>query len=433
MPNWISDLEIAQAPFLAVVDSLFAACVLVLILRRPSLRWAAVVLGAAAAGVGLGYLACWWTGDVEDWFGITLTPITRMWVALAFGGIAVALVSLWRSRWWRRAIAMLTIPLAMIAAGAGVNVDFGMYSTLGEAIGTTTYKEGSLAYETGVGDASDVHVVDPSTWSPPEGMPARGEVISAKIPGTVSHFKARPAVIYLPPAALVRTPPVLPVLIMMSGQPGAPANMFESGHIDTLMDQYARSHGGLAPIVVSPDQLGEPSANPMCVNSPLGNSATYITTDVVNWIKDHLQVGTTKSAWGVGGFSQGATCAIQFLSGYPKLFGTSVAVSSEIAPTIGTQTVGTAFGGSEAAYRAAMPVTLLAQHAPYKHDLAVFGVGQNDVKYRAFATPLADAAKSAGMKTRLIVSPHTAHDWNTVQYCLKAALPEVVAHLGLEK
>jgi enterochelin esterase-like enzyme len=433
MPDWLRDLDIASPDFLAIVYGLLIACVLVLLVRRPSRRRMVPVVAAGAVGVGLGYLACWWTGDVQNWFGITLTPITRMWVAFAFGAVAIAFVNLWRSRWWRKAVALACIPLAVIAAGAGINVDFGMYSTLGQAAGDTGYHLGALAHETGITGEGDRAVVDPADWAPPAGMPLRGEVFTKKIPGTVSHFAARAADIYLPPAALVPHPPVLPVLIMMSGQPGNPSNMFESGHVNRLLDAFAREHHGLAPIVVSPDQLGEPQANPMCVDSPLGDSATYITVDVVNWIKAHLQVGTSPAEWGVGGFSQGATCSVQFLAGYPRLFGSAIAVSSELEPTIGTSTVATAFGGSAAAYKAATPLSLFSANAPFHHDLIVFGVGQRDAKYRAFATPLEEAAAHAGMSTRLIVSPGTAHDWNTVRYCLKRGMPAILAHLGLDR
>jgi hypothetical protein len=35
------------------------------------------------------------------------------------------------------------------------------------------------------------------------------------------------------------------------------------------------------------------------------------------------------------------------------------------------------------------------------------------------------------MQTSLIVSPGSAHDWNTVRYVLTHGLPQVLTHLGL--
>ena len=108
-------------------------------------------------------------------------------------------------------------------------------------------------------------------------------------------------------------PPALPVLVMLSGQPGSPENLFLAGHIDAELDAYARQHDGLAPIIVAPDQLSAPDVNPMCVDSAIGNSATYLTVDVPAWIRANLHVDDGPGGWGIGGFSQGAA-AVAVLS-----------------------------------------------------------------------------------------------------------------------
>ena len=429
MLDWVLNLRINSVPFLVTIDTLSAVAFVFLILRRLTWRWVFTVVIAVIAGLALGNLACWLASDVFDVFGVGLTPITRMWVALAFAGVAVAIVNLTSSRWWRKIIAIVSIPLFLATAATGINVEFAMYQSVGDVLGLSQFSTGSLGQERGDSGSTDASVV--TDWTPPTDLPSHGRVVSVTIPATVSHFRARPAVVYLPPAALVADPPVLPVIIMMAGQPGNPSNVFTAGHVNTLMDSYASAHHGLAPIVLSPDQLGEPSNNPMCVNSPLGNSATYITVDVVRWIRAHLLVSTSASGWGVAGYSQGATCALQFAAGYPQLFNTTVAVSSELAPTIGAATVATAFGHSQAAYNAATPLTLLEKNAPFVNQFTVFGVGENDAKYRAFAAILSPAAARAGMKTELIVSPNTSHDWNTVRYVIEKSLPAVAAHLGL--
>ena len=50
--------------------------------------------------------------------------------------------------------------------------------------------------------------------------------------------------------------PALPVVLMLSGQPGSPGRVFQAGGIQTMMDGYAKTHDGLAPIVIAADQLG---------------------------------------------------------------------------------------------------------------------------------------------------------------------------------
>lgn len=132
-------------------------------------------------------------------------------------------------------------------------------------------------------------------------IPAHGEVRKVNIPATASHFEARKALVYLPPAALATTKhkPALPVILMMSGQPGSPGRVFAAGGIQTMMDDYAQHHGGLAPIVIAADQLGDDSHNTLCVDSPVyGNALTYLTKDVVNWGESQSSGGTASAGLG---------------------------------------------------------------------------------------------------------------------------------------
>ncbi|WP_260855773.1 esterase family protein [Curtobacterium sp. 9128] len=392
-----------------------------------AIRAAALVVGAA-----VGLLAVWWFGDVRDVFGVAFTSVTRMWVAFAFAAIAMCIVVLVQGGWGRRAVAVAAAAAVALAAGLGINVDFGAYKNIDQAIVTNPYPSGSLGHQHAV--TAGTAVVDPADWSAPAGMPSHGRTLSVRIPGTVSHFHARKAVVYLPPAALTADPPTLPVLVSLSGQPGQPSDMFEAGQLGRYLDHYAAAHHGLAPIVVSPDQLGAPNRNPMCVDSrQLGRSATYVMTDTARWITDHLDVASTPGSWGITGFSEGATCAMQFSTAHPDVFGSVLAVSSEPGPRNGSiaHTIAAGFGGSKAAYEAAMPVAIMHRNAPYHDHLTVFGYGSDDAPYKATAQVLHSAAENADMQTSVIVSPGSAHDWNTVRYVLSHGLPTVIAHMGL--
>jgi enterochelin esterase-like enzyme len=396
--------------------------------RPVALRIAAMVVAAA-----VGVVVVWWVGDVQDAFGVDFTPVTRMWVALTFAAVGLLVVAMIQGRNGRRGLAVVATLCVTLAAALGVNVDFGAYRTIEQAIATNPYPQGTLGAETGIG-SSQATVVTPQAWHAPASMPRRGKTISVKIPATSSHFHARRAVVYLPPAARTVDPPVLPVLISLSGQPGQPSDMFQAGRLGAVMDAYAAAHHGLAPIVVAPDQLGAPNRNPMCVDSRrLGKSATYIMTDTTRWIRSHLNVGSAPTAWGIVGFSQGATCAMQFSSEYPEVFGTTFAISSELAPFTGsvTNSADVAFHGSVAAYRAAAPIAVMRKNAPYTGHLTVFAYGSDDAPYRKSTGALRAAADAAGMQTSTIVSPGTAHDWNTVRYSLRHGMSEVIAHLGL--
>ncbi|WP_223690427.1 alpha/beta hydrolase [Leifsonia poae] len=424
-------LRIDQRPFLITVDVLVSLLALYLLIR-PTVRRMLAGISAVVIGALLGLFVIWLFGDVMDVFGVELTPVTRMWTAIGFAGLALALVNLFRSRWWRKVIAVLSIPVFLIAAGAGINVDFGAYRNLDDALGVVPYK--ALTIHSERGEVANIGTDYEKTWTPPASVPARGEIGTVRIPATTSGFPARKAIVYLPPAALTAAPPVLPVLYAFAGQPGAPADVFTAGHIATTMDQYAAKHGGIAPIVVAADQLGGAGRNPMCVDSAaFGKSATYLLKDVPAWIKAHFRVSSDPAAWSVFGYSQGATCAVQFATGHPDQFGSALASSSELGPTLGAEstTVTKGFGGSKKAYEAAQPAALMKAGAPFTNTLIVFGVGQDDAKYLAFAKTLDAEARAAGITSDLLVSPGSAHDWNTVRYTLVHGFPLIAAHLGL--
>ncbi|WP_308465106.1 alpha/beta hydrolase [Rathayibacter soli] len=429
MLDWLLDFRIDKSAFLVPVDVVAALLFVYLLVRRPSRRWLITAIAAVVLGAAVGWLITWLVSDVWDVFGLPVTTVVRVWVAMTCAGIFLAVLNLIRTRWWRKLIAALSIIVFVVAAAAAINVDFGAYRNLKDALGITPYPPLASSHLSGQAGPMDPTLAQ--TWQPPAGMPSKGTVGTVDIPATTSGFSARVASVYLPPAALVPSAPKLPVMVMFSGQPGAPADLFTSGQLQGILDAYAAAHNGLAPIVVAPDQLGNPLSNPMCVDSTLGKSGTYLTVDVPHWITSHLNVADGPQQWAVGGYSQGGTCALQFGAGYPNLYRSFIDISGEIAPTIGRDTVKKAFGGSAAAYNAIKPLTLLAKHAPYTDTVAIFGVGAQDAKYVPITHAAMQAATAAGMTTDLIRSPNSSHDWNTVRYVLSRAVPAIATRMGL--
>lgn len=423
-------LRIDRPSFLVPLYLIAAALALYLLIR-PTWRRTLAGLIAAVGGGLIGWFVVWLVTDAMDLFGVALTPVTTLWTALGFGGVSLAIANLFRSRWWRKLIAVVSIPVFLASAFCGINVDFGAYRNLNDALGVVPYRGLQLHSEHG-------EVVSGTDWrattSGSASVPAKGEVGTVRIAATQSRFPAREAVVYLPPVALTADPPALPVLYALSGQPGAPADMFTAGGLAASMDAFAAKHDGYAPIVVAADQLGGPGRNPMCVDSStFGDSATYLLTDVRDWVRSHLRVSSDPAGWGVFGYSQGATCAVQFATGRPDLFGSALASSSELGPTLGNEelTIQTGFDGSKTAYEKAQPAAQLKAHAPYRHSTMVFGAGQDDAKYTAFAKTLYQDARAAGVDAELLSSPGTAHDWKTVRYVLAHGFPAIAQRMGL--
>jgi enterochelin esterase-like enzyme len=431
------DLGILSGPLVIAVYVAAAVALLLLVFVRPGPRWrraywfiAAMLAAVLAAGIGAGLT--WLLSDQLDLFGADLTPVVRVWIAAGFAGIGIAVASFWHGTWRRAIASVLAIVLFATTTAMSINIDFGQYPTVRSVLGLSAFAGDVLPTLAKPDPATQPTI---ATWSAPSDLPSKGTVGTVTIPATASGFKARDAVVYLPPAALTANPPKLPVLIMLSGQPGSPDQPLTTAKLQQSLDAYAAAHQGLAPIVVSPDQLSAPDVNPMCVDSPIGNSATYLTVDVPTWITTNLPVLPGPHYWGIGGYSQGGTCSIQLGAAHPELFGAILDASGEEFPKIGDAqtTIDKGFGGDAAKYAAAYPAAIMAAHAPYSDMFAVFGVGSADSGYLPGVKTLYADAQAAGMTATYVEAQGSAHDATTWSYVFAQGLGLISDHWGLNR
>lgn len=431
--SWLTSMNLTSSGVVATLCAIGAAFCLYLLVRSTRRR-VLLSLAGAVGGALIGLALLWWFVDVQNIFEVDLSFTTRAWSIGAFAGVGLAVTNLFASRWWRKIVAIIAIPVLLFVAAVGVNNDFGAYRTISEVFGAHISGNAVKLAHGEHGEVSHGFVDVAASWDPPADMPAHGKIGTATIRGAESGFKARTALVWLPPAALTDAPPVLPVLLVLSGQPGEPAASFSSGRIDKALDAYAARHRGLAPIVVAADQLAAADVNPMCVDSAaFGNSASYLTVDVPNWVRAHFRVSDDPRMWGVSGFSQGGTCTTQLVTGFPELFGSGIATGSQLGPSLGSreETIAQGFGGSAAAYDAAQPLAIMRAHAPYSDTMLVFGTGELDVKYTGYAHELHTAALAAGIHSELYIEPR-GHDWHTVRSVFEKAFPAMAARMGLE-
>ncbi|TFD12924.1 hypothetical protein E3T35_06460 [Cryobacterium sp. TMT1-2-2] len=418
------DLNLIDAPLLAALYGVTGLVLLLVLLGPTGVRRPVMTVIGAVVGAAAGWLLAWLVSDVWDPWGVSLSIGTRLWTEALGASVAIVLLNLRGQVRWRRVVAMCALPLCLLSAAAGINADVGQFPTLRVALGLASFPQLDQALATARSDT----LAAGTTTSTGDGI-----VGTVTIPATVSGFAARPALVYLPPAATAANPPALPVVEMLSGQPGSPSDVFTAGGLARILDRYAQAHSGLAPIVVVPDQLGSPTSNPMCVNSARGRVDTYLTIDVPAWIRAHLHVKDQPSAWTIAGFSQGGTCSIQLGAAHPELYGNILDIAGELVPRNGSEahTVAAGFYGDAAAYAAAAPAAILAVHAPYTALGAIFVAGDGDPRFLPGVRTLADAAARAGVDTHLFVSPGTAHDWHTVDYAWTKALPIIAARTAL--
>lgn len=422
-------LPITDGPVPVVVFALAAALLAVLVVRRWRLRPLLWALGAAIAGALIGY-AAYRVVNATKVFGDVVPPFVWHWSAAAFAAIGLALGGLVGARTWRRVVALIGVVVFAVAGVVGVNMRFGLNPTLGSLFGVPFSTIDLPDRGSGATGAPATPLYQ--SWTPPAGMPAVGERGSQAIPATVSGFPARPAGIYLPPAALVKDAPALPLVIMMMGHPGGP----DATVISDVMDAFAAQHRGLAPIVVVADQLGKDVNDTACADSSAyGKARTYITVDVVAWATQNLHVIQDPAYWTIAGYSNGGGCAITFGALDPQLWKNILDVSGE--PYGGSEQVEkitkTVYGGDAAAFEASKPVNILAAAAPgtYRGMTAVFTAGAEDAAYIGHADELAAAARAVGMNVVRYDVPGAGHTGDALKVGLSQGFAAIAPVLGL--
>ncbi len=409
----ILTIQIMDGPVPVIVYTLAALSIIVLIARRPSRFTVVSAAIGILAGAAIAFVVLWQVRS-DDTFGVYVGKTISLFVAASLSAAGLAVASFWRSAWWRKIVAAFAIVLAVASATVGINAWFGLDPTVGDLLGINADSGIHLPPAAGDPASGPTHTGGNGSaaplwtaWVPPVGMPSWGKVGSVIIPGTLSGFTARPAEVYLPPAALVANAPRLPLVIFMMGQPGNPDATFAG----KILDQFAAKNHGLAPIVLAADQIGSPGNDTLCQNTALyGNSETYISKDVVNWARRHLHVLQDPAHWTVAGYSNGGECAAYFGAKYPLTWGNVLDISGEgyagsEEPTV---TVNRYFHGDWHAYERTWPVTILGTKR-YPDSWGVFTVSSDDALFRLQATAVARAAGAAGWKSTFFEVPDGGH------------------------
>lgn len=436
--DWLLSLRIVDGPFLWGTYALAAAVFVYLLVRPPSRRWL-VTAASALVGGSLAALAVTFVmQDLLDLFNSPMAITARLWIVLAGASVALAFVNLRRSRWWRKVVAVWAVGLFAWTATLGISADFGILKNLGDLL--------DISIEEPL-DVSELapHSTNPpgplaESWQPPAAMPATSTHGSIPIPASDPSFEPRDAIVYLPPAARLPDAPALPVVVFLSGQPGAP----DVADIGAVLDRFAARHDGLAPIVVSVDQLGGSGTNnPLCVDGYQGDALSYVNRDVPAFISSTFNVLPSRTDWTIAGFSNGGECSIASGAAFPEVWGSIIDISGELEPDLGGDdgdTLEIGFGGDQAAFDAAKPLTILAAGASdpavaalYADTVAVFADGSDDEPYLGYSRILHAAAAEAGMQSHLVVSPGTGHESATIEYGFTRAFELLYPRWGLSR
>ena len=433
--DWIFDVRLTDGPlyWAALVLGLAGACYLLWPPRtQRGLRWIYRILAAAAAGFALVATVHWALVNIFTVFPENLPDTVLLWVVPSVAAVLLALLRLPRASWPRRSTSLAAALLVIALSSVQINAYFGLHKTVSDLLGTEVSRipalEAALMRQPGQSNG-----VPLDGWTPQGELPAGGALRRAAIPGTLSAFAAREAYIYLPPAYFAANRPALPVLVLIAGQPGGPADWLTGGALLDHMDAFAADHGGLAPVVVIPDPNGSQSANTMCMDSRIAKADTYLTKDVVGWIGSTLAVDTNHRNWAAGGFSFGGTCAVQLATRHPELFPAALAFSAEAEPAVAKErqkTIDASFPGDPEAFTRQTPLAIMAQQR-FEDSALYLTAGQDDPEFVGYLRTLAPAAEKAGFTVRAYEVEHTGHSWETSSRRMADALQFLADRWGL--
>jgi S-formylglutathione hydrolase FrmB len=352
---------------------------------------------------------------------------------LAWTAVLVSAVGLgclrWRRGWRQRLVAVAAVAAVLSLCLVKVNAFYGYRPTLAAALGIPAENQVDLTSlpPRPLVVAAPHEPLD-RTWRAPTDMPRNGLISAVQIPGTHSHFRARTAWLYLPPAYLGSQRARLPVLVLIPGQPGGPEDWLFAGRLAEVMDAFAAAHAGLAPVVVVPDVTGSALGNTLCVDSRLGGAETYLAEDVPAWLSTALQVDTSHLA--IGGFSFGGTCALQLALRRPGTYPTFLDISGQARPDLGglQRTIAGAFGGDAAAFARVNPLDEM-RTGRYAGSAGLLVVGRDDDVYRPQAELIAAAARSS-VAVALWELPG-GHSWAIASEALTRSLAWIGGRTGL--
>ncbi|MEO8284112.1 MAG: alpha/beta hydrolase-fold protein, partial [Pseudarthrobacter sp.] len=335
--------------------------------------------------------------------------------------------------WRRRTLDVIALLAVVLLAAVQVNAYFGLNRTVADLTGTALTRIPPLESEL---QRQPGQSAQPLTgWTAAGDLPADGVIRTVSIPGAASGLQTRTSYVYLPPAYFASNRPSLPVLVLVPGQPGGPADWLSGGALLPRMASFAAKHGGVAPVVVVVDPNASQSANTLCMDSDLAKADTYLSVDVPRWIAATLDVDTDPRQWAVGGFSFGATCAVQLVTRHPDVYTGFLSFASEREPALAKErqkTVDAAFHGDTAAFDAQMPLTLMKERH-YDGKVAYFAAGATDPEFVANLETLATAARAAGFTVESDVVQRTGHSWDMLTPGMENGLELLARHWGWER
>lgn len=244
------------------------------------------------------------------WLGLTLRGLLRHQSAAAS-----------RRRAGGRVVTVLGLAGALVLSLAGladaVNAHYAYLPRVGDLFMTGAWPTARLDAALDVDRPADSH--------------PKGAVVSLPVPGIASGLRFPGADVYLPPQYFTQPERRFPVMYLLHGSPGVPADWLRGG--GAAGAALAVADAGRPVVVVIPHVSRWWLDDPECVDGAREHVETYVTADVVRAVDSSLRTLRTPADRTVAGMSAGGYCALNLGLRHRGEFGLIVDMSGLDRPT----------------------------------------------------------------------------------------------------
>ncbi|WP_164737224.1 esterase family protein [Georgenia sp. SYP-B2076] len=234
--------------------------------------------------------------------------------------------------------------------------------------------------------------------------------------------------VYTPPGYTHSPARRYPVIYLIPGSPGTPADWFRAGRADLVVDSLVRAHAMPPAIVVAMNTAAGLTGDTESLNVVGGPQVeTYYTRVVVPYVDAHYRTVPDRAHRVIGGMSSGGFAALNVGLHHLDLYATILAFEPYGDP--GPGNLRRLLGGDVAQYLANSPrhyIPTMAFPEPVSVFLDVGGATGHDVtNVRALAAQLA----ARGQQVELRIEPGQHHTWIEAATGLPYGLAFAFPHL----
>lgn len=287
--------------------------------------------------------------------GITDTPFVVGLIVVAVTALLVSIVIVPRHRgpgigkYLTQALAIIvTIVLCVAALVAVLNKENLWFTSWQEVVNpsaahtvtSTAYGETSQAEPLTVEASTQIAtslqktpLTNPLFGSQLSQDDSAGQYINFPVAGSVSGHNLG-VMVWLPPGYLSNPDTFYPVIMGFSGFPGSPDTYQQTINYGSLIEQRVRAGTMNNAILVVPD-VYPGGYDSECVDAPGENAPqmeTYITQDLIPWLKTNFRTIDDAAAWATSGYSAGGWCASMFTVKHPDLFSSAIVQAGYFEP-----------------------------------------------------------------------------------------------------